>query len=501
MAVYWTVSADPALVVDGGTSVTAAQAYGPASLTPYHGLTTVTEPVRATWTDSGQIIPTAALSSTPSLSYRVRIQWDTNPGNAFILNESALNGTAVLQDISPSWFSPAAFDYAFFDVDKYEISGSIITSDVMSIQTKRGRDSNLSNFDAGEAVVQLYDPNGTYSPMNSASPLYPNVKPGRPIYIEALLNGSYYGMFMGTVRSIEHHPEATARTTTLHCQDLFLALSRNKPIITGKGGLTTGTAIARVLDAAGWKAANRRQLGYGDDLPGTFGPFRGDQSALDIIQDLLTSERGEFFQGRDGVCRYFYRTARLVREPGFLLNQAVNGAIPATDLTNIRNKAIVTATGYGTATWSDGLSIANYGPSEITLTTNYVGSVLQATGLAQWLVSQTSSATPPVRTVEFIANTEYGRAFIACALEIGDRIRLKDATRYIDEKEYFVEGIEHSVSDGGKIHRTSLSLSQVNDSKPLVFDTSRNVAGTFSSPTVATPPYTTTGTTSGAFAY
>ena len=469
----------------------------------------VTEPVRADFIDTGSIVPSAALGSTPTISYVVRVGWESTPANAFTLDASQLDGGKELTSSFSSFLNLLQFGISTFGgtdgfADSFSSLYADISADVMSIRTKRGRDDNLSAFDAGEAVVTLHDPDGTYNPMNSSSSLYPYVTPGRPIIIEALLNGERYGIFRGFVRSIEHDPHATAKTSRLICQDLLLYLSRAKPEIAQQSaGLTTGECIGLVLDAVGWTDENLRQLGYGDIVGGTFGPFTGDTSALQIIQDLLVTERGEFYHGRDGVVRYFYRHARAVRESGFLLDGAVAGATPAADLTNVRNKAIVTATGSGTATWSDEPSITNFGPSEVVLESSYLVSSAQAQSLAQWLVTNNKTAQPPLRAVEFVANSDYGRLFVALTMEIGDRIAVADSAVNLDQREFFIEGIEHEISNGGHLQRTSFTLSAVPPQAPLMFGVSR-VVGTpsvYSSPTGTASPYTEATTESNIFAY
>jgi hypothetical protein len=463
------------------------------------------EPVRASFIDGGSLIPVDLLDSDAQIEYSVKVGWESVPANVFTLDGSQLDSSKILASQFSSFLNLLQFGISKFGsedrfADSFSALYSDISEDVKSIRVKRGRDDNLDAFEAGTAVVTLDDQTSRYSPLNPGSDLSPFVTPGRPITIEIVLNGQRYGIFRGFVRSIEHDPSKTNKETTLQCQDLLLYLSRSKPEITYKAPpITTGEAIGVVLDSIGWGDPALRQLGFGDILEEGFGPFTGDKSALQIIQDLLVTERGEFYQGRDGVVRFFYRQARAQRQPGFLLDGAVAGAVPASDLTNIRNKATVTKTGSGSQTWEDIPSIENYGPSEFQIDSPYINGPTQALALAQWLVSQNKNPQPPIRAVDFVANVSYGRMFVSTILEIGDRIRVADAGVNLAEREFFIEGIEHSIEPGR--HRTAFTLSKVPDQSPIIFDTSRVIGDEFSSPTVEDDPYTTSETAPDIFAY
>ena len=503
MALRYILTKSSDTYTEPGTTPTEEELAGPttvvAPINPNYD-----EPVNPVFTDTGSLVPSVALSSTPTVEYVVRVGWEAIPANAFLLDSSALDGSHELQSGFTSFLNVFQFGVSQFGGtdgfgDAYTATYSDVSADVRAIRIRRGRDDNLAAFEAGQATIVLNDPDGTYSPLNSSSSLYPNVVPGRQIIIEALLNGERYGMFRGFVRSIEHDPESTAKTTTLQCQDLLLYLSRHKPVMAAADlPITTGEAIGLVLDSLGWENENLRQLGYGDFLP-SFGPFTGEQTALSIIQDLMLSERGEFYHGRDGVVRFFFRHARAIRESGFSLDGAVAGAAPASDLTNIQNTAIVKVTGAGTATYTDEASVTNFGPSEITLETPYIDDVGVAQSLAQWLVAQGKNPQPPIRAVEFTANKDYGTMFFALTTELGSRVFIGDSAVNMDDREFHLEGIEHDIRPG--LHSVSLTVSRVPQNQPLIFGTTRVTSGEFSSPTGTADPWTEDTTAPDLFAY
>lgn len=450
-------------------------------------------------------------------TYTVRIAWEPTPANAFFLDGSTLNGTDQLTNQYSDSLDVFTFGVSSFAEPgpaganppgddtfggSFDALYSDVSAAVQSLTVRRGRDSNLSAFAAGEAVITLKDTDGTYSPLNTSSPLYPNVLPGRNVLVEATFGTVTYGVFRGFVRSIEYDPAPNAQRTTIHAQDLFLYLARSRPTITNTGTITTGAAIGTVLTAIDWTDTDYRQLGTGDTINSGFSN-NAESTALELIEGFIETERGEFFQARGGTVVYRDRYARYTRATAGTLTNVAAEATAATDLTNIRNRAKVIKTGSGTATWTDYASATNYGFSDYpTIDSPYINSAAQGTALAQWLVSQTKEPSPPVRALRFTANRDDALMSQALARDLGDRITVADSA-IGGTADFYIEGIDHVVKNGGKLHEVAYSLSKVPTATPLIFGTSR-VAGSadvFSSPTVGTAPYTTANTAPDIFAF
>lgn len=408
--------------------------------------------------------------------YSVRIAWEPLVSNAFMLDGSSLNGTDVLTNQYSDSLDVFVFGISTFDGDdlfgtESDALYADVSSEVQSIRIRRGRDDNLSTFGAGEATITLKDLDSEYSPLNADSPLYPNVVPGRPIRIAASFGGTEYGQFRGFVRSIEHDPSKSARHTVVHAQDLFLYLSRAKPVITNTGTVTTGAAIGTVLTAIDWTNTSYRDLGTGDTINSGFSND-GAETALQLIEGFLETERGEFFHSRGGTIVYRDRYDRYTRSSSGTVTDGAAAAIAATDLTNIRNRARVTKTGSGTATWTDYASATNYGYSDYpAIDSPYINNAAQGTALAQWLVSQGKDPSPPVRSLRYVANKSDNAMVTALARDLGDRITVADTT-IKGTADFYIEGIEHSVSKGGKLHEVAFTLSKVPTLPPIIFDTS-----------------------------
>jgi len=408
--------------------------------------------------------------------YSVRIAWEPLPSNAFMLDGSTLDGSDQLTNQYSDSLDLFVFGISTFGGEdvfagSFDALYSDVSADVQAITIRRGRDDNLSNFTAGEAIITLRDLEGTYSPLNASSPLSPNVLPGRPVRIAATFGGTEYGQFRGFVRSIEYDPSQDARRTIIHAQDLFLHLARAKPTITNTGTITTGAAIGTVLTAIDWTDTDYRSLGTGDTINSGFSN-NAEDTALQLIEGFIETERGEFFHSRGGTIIYNDRYDRYTRASSGTITNVAAEAVAATDLQNIKNRAKVIKTGSGTATWTDYVSATNYGYSDYpTIDSPYINNAAQGTALAQWLVSQTKDPTPPVRSLRLTANRSDALMAFGLARDLGDRITVVDA-QIAGTADFYIEGIDHIIRNGGKLHEVAYSLSAVPERPPIIFGTS-----------------------------
>jgi len=410
----------------------------------------------------------------PKATYQVFIAWEPVPSNAFVLNGSALDGTDQLTNKYSDSLYLFTFGISKFggeDVfaSAFDALYSDVSDSVISYSIKRGRDDNLSNFNAGEATIVLSDPDGTYSPLNTSSPLHPNVLPGRPVLIQATYGGVEYGQYRGFIRSIEHNPNLSARTTTVHCQDLFLHLTRSQPTIEDTGATTTGAAIQEILTAIDWTDPDVTSLETGDTITAGFSAD-GTKSALSLIGELLETERGEFYISREGVATYKHRHDRYTRSVSVTFTDVATEGIASVDLTNIKNRATVQRTGGTEQVAVDYPSATNYGYSDYSkIDSTYLDSDEQALSLAEWLVSQGKDPKLPLRSLTFPANISSSLLQSALTLDIGSKITVSDSV-LTSTSSFYIEGIAHNVRPG-RVHTVSYQLSQVPTNPPIIFGT------------------------------
>lgn len=307
-------------------------------------------------------------------------------------------------------------------------------------------------------------------------------------------------MFSGFVRSIDHDPKLNARETKVICQDFFLYLSRANPVIAATGATTVGSAIRAILTALEWTDSRYISLETGDSISNFSAD--GTKSALNLIEELLEVDRGEFFISRSGVVTYRQRSSRINRTSSATLDNVAAEAKASTDLTNVRNKITVkNESGTISEVTIDGASAANFGFSEYTtIQSDYITSSNQAKTLGQWIISQVKDPSPPLRDLQFPANISSGLISEIVTLELGDRVTVTDSALNTNA-DFYVEGITTQINPG-RIHNVSLNLSKVETSAPLKFGTSRvRPNGEFGSPTLTAYPWDTANTSSDVFSY
>jgi hypothetical protein len=212
-----------------------------------------------------------------------------------------------------------SFSYGFLDVNTLgDAPADVvdISSMVMRVSTRRGRNRILANFEAGTATVVLNDPNSDFSPFNSSSPYYTKLLPLRKIRIYAItpFNGEdvQVNIFAGYITSYDtgfYQGVDSTATVTLQCVDGFRLLNNVStdaaPIPGAVAGQLSGARIDTLLDYSDFPGS-MRQISVGDSTmqadPG------GDRSLLAAIQTVEQSEFGAFYMARSGKAVFLDRT-------------------------------------------------------------------------------------------------------------------------------------------------------------------------------------------------
>jgi hypothetical protein len=151
-----------------------------------------------------------------------------------------------------------------------------------------GRDqaTALSPIVAGRGSFDLDNTSRKYSPRNTGSPLFGNLKPARPVTVTRTVGATTYTIFQGHTDDSPVNPDVNAKRVTLNLVDT-LADFRGVTVATPLyQGITSGQAIGYVLDAAGWTGG--RDLDVGSS---TFPWWWVDGTdAMTALQDILASE-------------------------------------------------------------------------------------------------------------------------------------------------------------------------------------------------------------------
>lgn len=168
-----------------------------------------------------------------------------------------------------------------------DVSARVLRRTTIDLRYGRDQARQLAPTAPGEASFELNNVSQDYSPENGSSPLAGLVRPGRQVRIQATLGGDDYGLLLAFMDDFRVRRNTGERSVQLTCVDA-LARLRGVRVTTGvHAGLTTGQAIAVLLDAAGWPQ-DLRDLDPGATTIPWF--WLEDVDAYDALQQLLASE-------------------------------------------------------------------------------------------------------------------------------------------------------------------------------------------------------------------
>jgi hypothetical protein len=244
-----------------------------------------------------------------------------------------------------------------------------ITSSIVQVSIRRGRNRILSKFEAGTANVVIYDQNGDWNPSNPASPYYGDLKPLRKIQVYADYNGTRYYMFSGFITdydtSFSIGTDEVSRVT-LKCVDAFKLLTGAQiTTVTGApAGQLSGARVNALLNATDWPSGLRDIDTGQSTLQADLGTSRQAINALRTVED---SEFGGLFLDAEGRVTFIDRDSLTTSLASPIYNFADDGtgiafqnAVTAYDDTLIVNDVTVTRVGGSAQNVFDQPSIDTY---------------------------------------------------------------------------------------------------------------------------------------------
>ena len=104
----------------------------------------------------------------------------------------------------PATAQAMIFNQGIFGTNVFADSAAVIvdvSSQVLSVQTKRGRNALSDQFQTGNLTLRIVDQNGDFNPQNPASPYYTYLSPMRKVQITATYSGVVYPIFQGFITS------------------------------------------------------------------------------------------------------------------------------------------------------------------------------------------------------------------------------------------------------------------------------------------------------------
>ena len=177
-----------------------------------------------------------------------------------------------------------------------------VSNQINYIQTSRGRNALVDQFQTGQLTLRIVDQNGDFNPTNPLGPYYELLTPMKKVQISATYGATTYSLFSGFITSyVNTQPKDATEVayTTIQAVDAF-RLAQNAQISTVTGasaGNLSGTRINQILDQIDWPATMR-------DVDAGLTTVQNDpgspRTSLDAMQTVATSEYGALYVNTDG---------------------------------------------------------------------------------------------------------------------------------------------------------------------------------------------------------
>tara|TARA_R110000868_G_scaffold4405_3_gene27668 strand:+ start:574 stop:1809 length:1236 start_codon:yes stop_codon:yes gene_type:complete len=377
--------------------------------------------------------------------------------------------------------TPFQLDDAFYGVLNTAGRGTLggqryadLTSLVLSVNIRRGRNRQLDQFNAGTAQVVFNNNSRVLDPLNTSSIYYPYVLPRAPIIIYA--NGT--PIYTGFVEDWNlDYQNANQGRMVARCVDAFGTLANQQLNAFTPSAETSGVRVNTVLDRPEINYQGSRSIGTGTSTLGAYAVPQ-DTNALNYLQQINTSEQGYLFTAADGNLTFKGRSS--VLNPVSGASFTTNGTgIPYMTLVNqygseLLYNYIVGQSPAGSAqTSSDANSIALYQTQNYNLLNLLNSTTTEVAGLTSYLLGKYKD--PVVRftgvSCELAALTS-AQWLIIFAIDLTSIVTVqKDystGTPTSESQTLIVSGIEHRIVPGS--HNVSFTMESTDGNQYLTLN-------------------------------
>jgi len=249
--------------------------------------------------------------------------------------------------VSFDFSSGATFGYPFTIGDaKYGVLGTgtlaastvptpiiDLTPSVRSITIENGRNIQSDTYQAGTAVIRVYDSDGSWNPQNTSSIYYPYLVPLRKIRVSATTATAQEFLFSGYTTEYRYYYDQAENVgyVDIYAADAFrlLNLAQVTTVTDSGAGQATGTRIGKILNEIDFPA-NMRTISTGQSLcqadPGTL------RTALSAISNVEFSEQGAFYFDGSGTAIFKSRNQVASSISGTPIDFNQTGDIPYKNL-------------------------------------------------------------------------------------------------------------------------------------------------------------------------
>ena len=208
-----------------------------------------------------------------------------------------------------------------------------LTPSVRSITIDNGRNIQSDTYQAGTAVIRVYDSDGSWNPQNTSSIYYPYLVPLRKIRVAATTATAQEFLFSGYTTEYRYYYDQAENVgyVDIYAADAFrlLNLAQVTTVTDAGAGQATGTRIGKILDEVDFPAS-MRTISTGNSLcqadPGTL------RTALSAVQNAEFSEQGAFYFDGSGTAIFKSRNQVVSSISGTPIEFNQTGDIPYKNL-------------------------------------------------------------------------------------------------------------------------------------------------------------------------
>ena len=332
-----------------------------------------------------------------------------------------------------------------------------LTSIVLSVNIRRGRNRQLDQFNAGTAQVVFNNDSRVLDPLNTASIYYPYVLPRSPIIIYA--NGT--PIYTGFVEDWNlDYQNANQGRMVARCVDSFGTLANQQLNAFTPSAETSGVRVSTVLDRPEIAYQGARSIGTGTSTLGAYAVDQ-DTNVLNYLQQINTSEQGYLYTAADGTLTFKGRSSVLNPVSGASFTTDGSG-IPYMTLLNqfgselLYNYIVTKSPAGASQTSSDSTSISLYQTQNYNLLQLLNSTTAEVAGLGAYLLGKYSN--PVLRFTEVscelaaLTPTQWSTIF---AIDLTSIVTVqKDystGTPTSQSQTLIVSGIEHRILAGSHI--------------------------------------------------
>ena len=302
-----------------------------------------------------------------------------------------------------------------------------VSSQVIKIDISGGYNLLQDQFQTNSGTIRIYDPNGWWNPQNTASPYYGFLQVNKKVRFNAIYGGVTYPQFSGYIFAYNYSFPTNMNFgyVDLSVGDVFrlFNLVNIDTITGGVDGQTTGQRINTILDNLSFPTA-LRQIDTGDYLcqadPGT------TRNALSALKNVEAVEQGAFFADATGNVVFKSRTNVI----------KTNGADPITYFSNVGtgitysgikfahddklivNDATMTRVGGTAQSYTDTVSVTQYFPHSVNLTSLVAQTDAQCLDIARIYVQTRKDTTIRIDSISQDLTTPNYDAGILAALTL-----------------------------------------------------------------------------------